>query len=66
MATHNEQYLVNADGDKVGVVLSVEEYERLLAALEELDSIKAYDAAKASGEKPISFEQAVQDIDQSR
>jgi len=31
-----------------------------------LESIRAYDAAKASGEKPIPFEQAVAEIERSR
>jgi len=38
-------------------------YNKLLAELEELESIRAYDAAKASGEKPIPFEQAVVKIE---
>jgi hypothetical protein len=48
------------------IVLSVKEYERLVEDLDELDSIRAYDAAKQSGETPIPFERAMREIDRSR
>ena len=44
---------------KISIELTVKEYERLLEDLEELEAIRAYDAAKGSGETPIAFEQAV-------
>lgn len=44
----------------------LETYHKLLAELEELESIRAYDAAKASGEKAIPFEQAVAEIERKR
>jgi hypothetical protein len=53
-------------GKKVAVVLAIEDYDKLLAEVEELDSMRAYDAAKASGEKPIPFEEATQQIECSR
>jgi predicted RNase H-like HicB family nuclease len=34
--------------------------------MEELDSIQSYDAAKASGEKAIPFEQAIAEVEQLR
>jgi hypothetical protein len=34
--------------------------------LEELESIRAYDAAKASGDEVIPFEQAVTEIERER
>jgi hypothetical protein len=52
-------------GKKVAVVLAIEDYDKLLAEAEQLDSIRAYDAAKASGEKPIPFEEATQQIERS-
>jgi len=57
---------VTKKGDRVSIVLASREYERLIEDLEELDSIRAYDAAKKSGEAPIPFEQALQDIERSR
>ena len=43
----NERYLVDADGNRVAVVLDIATYERLLEELEEVDATRAYDAALA-------------------
>jgi PHD/YefM family antitoxin component YafN of YafNO toxin-antitoxin module len=61
-----ERFVINREGQKVGVLLSMEEYSELLEELEELESIRAYDAAKASGEKPVPFEAAVEEIEGRR
>jgi len=66
MAVHEEQYVVDKNGNRVSVVLDVQEYQRLLQDLEELDSIRAYDRAKASGDQVIPFEQAVTEIETNR
>lgn len=66
MLTIKERYVVDESGARISVVLDIEDYERLLAELEELESIRAYDAAKASAEEPIPFEQAVAEIEQDR
>jgi hypothetical protein len=63
MNTHEERYVVDKYGNRLGVVLDVKEYETLLAEVEELESIRAFDQAKASGETPIPFEQAVSEIE---
>jgi hypothetical protein len=52
-------------GQKISIVLDVKDYEKLLDDLEELDSIRAYDAAKQSGETPVPFGQAIQEIERS-
>jgi PHD/YefM family antitoxin component YafN of YafNO toxin-antitoxin module len=41
------QYIVDEEGNRQSVVLSVEEYERLLDAAEELADIAAHDEAVA-------------------
>jgi len=63
MINIKEKYLVDDNGNRVGVVLNIKDYHRLLQELEELDSIRAYDAAKASGDEAIPFEQAVAEIE---
>jgi PHD/YefM family antitoxin component YafN of YafNO toxin-antitoxin module len=60
------QFVVNERGEKVAVVLSIEEYEKILEELEDLDDIRAYDEAKASGETPIPLEEALARIKKSR
>jgi len=41
------RYVVDENGKRVSVILPIEEYERLIEALEELEDIRAYDEAKA-------------------
>jgi hypothetical protein len=60
------QFLTNEKGEKIAVVISIEEYEKLLEELEELDDIRAYDEAKASGETPIPLHQALDEIERKR
>jgi hypothetical protein len=43
---------------KVTITLEAAEYEKLVDDLDELDAIRAYDAAKKSGETPILFKKA--------
>ena len=50
-------------GNRVGVLLHLEDYRKLLEELEELESIRAYDAAKAFGDETIPFEEAVAEIE---
>lgn len=57
-----ERYVVDENGSRVGVLLGVDDYRRLL---EELESIRAYDAAKASKDEVIPFEQAVAEIERA-
>lgn len=66
MAHLKERYLVDEKGDRVGVLLNIEEYRKMLAELEELESIRAYDAAKASKDNAVPFDQAVREIEQKR
>jgi len=61
-----ERLVVDEDGKRVGVFLDIEDYERLLEELEMLDDIRAYDEAKASGEEPIPFEEAMREIDEGK
>jgi len=61
-----KRYVTNRQGKKVAVVLAIDDYKKLLAEIEELESIRAYDAARASGGKAIPFEQATEEIERSR
>jgi hypothetical protein len=61
-----KKYVTDRRGQKIGVVLSIEDYKSILADIEELESIRAYDAAKASGDEAIPFQKAMQEIERLR
>jgi hypothetical protein len=60
------KFIKNKKGQKVSVVLDIKDYAALLEDLEELEAIRAYDAAKSSGEKPVPFETATKEIERAR
>ena len=63
MATIKERYVTDETGQPVGVLLELDDYRRLLDQLEELESIRAYDAAKTSSETPVPFDEALADLE---
>jgi hypothetical protein len=67
MSTVHPQYIVDESQHRTAVVVPVEEWERIVEELEELDDIRAYDAAKAEAktdpQEAIPFDQAVREIE---
>jgi PHD/YefM family antitoxin component YafN of YafNO toxin-antitoxin module len=61
-----EQYVVDQEGKRTAVLLDLKYYEELVAALEEVESIRAYDEAKASKDEAIPFDQATDEIERQR
>ena len=61
-----EGYVVDGEGNRIAVLVPMDEYERLGSALEEIESIRAYDLAKASCDEVIPLEQALEQIDRKR
>ncbi len=53
------EYLVDANSQRKAVVLTMAEWSEILEALEELDDIRAYDAAKAQKDEAMPFEMAL-------
>ncbi len=66
MSAFKENFIVDENGARVGVVLDIADYRKLLEDLEELNAIRAYDEAKASGDEAIPFEEAIAEIEQRR
>lgn len=62
-AAIRERYVVDEQGNQVGVLLDIRGYRRILEELEELEALRAYDAAKASGDEAIPFELAIEEIE---
>lgn len=61
-----ERFIVDEKGKRIGVLLDIEDYHRLLEELEELEAIRAYDAAKVSGDEVLPLEQALTEIEKDR
>lgn len=66
----NGRYVLDENGKRVGVLLDIEEYERMVEELEEFEDIRAYDEAVAELEpgedELIPFDQAVREIEGGR
>ena len=63
MSTDKEQFVVDDSGNKTAVLLDIERYSELLEAQEELESIRAFDEAKATNDEVIPFAKAVKEIE---
>jgi PHD/YefM family antitoxin component YafN of YafNO toxin-antitoxin module len=55
----HERYLIDKNGKRIAVLLGIDEYKRFLSEQEELESIRAFDAARSFKSTAIPFEQAV-------
>ena len=59
MTSIKPQVLTNSDGEKVAIVLPIEEYEKLVDALEELEDIKDYNLFVENPEPTIPLKKDV-------
>lgn len=66
MPAFKERFVVDEHGKRVGVLLEVDDYYKVLEELEELDAIRAYDAATAAPDEAIPFADAVAEIERHR
>lgn len=66
MVPIHPQYIIDENQNRKAVVLSWDDWERIMDELEELDDIRTYDAAKVGPQDSIPFEQAVKIIRQMR
>lgn len=63
------RYITDENGERTGVILSIEEYERMVDALEDLEDAEHIRAARETRtriergeEETIPFDQAMQEI----
>jgi len=66
MTEAKEKFVTDGQGNCVAVLLELDEYRRLLDALEELESIRAYDTAVAVREDTVPFDKAVEELKRDR
>jgi hypothetical protein len=50
MQTINPQYIIDKKGNRISVVISVNEFETIIEELEKLEDIRLYDEAKSVDE----------------
>lgn len=62
MVTLHPKYLVDGAQKRESVLLPLAEWERIIEELEDLDDLRAFDAAKAGLQEAVPFEQAVREI----
>ena len=59
MQITSEQYIVDAQGQRLSVVVEFDYYQKLLARLEKLEEIYAFDLAEESQDEAIPFSQVI-------
>jgi hypothetical protein len=64
MVTVHPEYVIDDQQNRKAVLLPTAEWEQIVGELEELDDIRAYDAAQQHAADRLPFEQAVREIQQ--
>jgi hypothetical protein len=62
MVTLHPEYVVDEQQHRKSVLLPLGEWERVVDELENLDDMRAFDAAKSGPQEVIPFERAVREI----
>ena len=62
MVTLHPEFTVDEKQHRRMVLLPVIEWDRVIEELEELDDIRAFDAARNTPQESVPFEQAVREI----
>jgi PHD/YefM family antitoxin component YafN of YafNO toxin-antitoxin module len=64
--TLHPQYITDKNGRKTSVLLSLEEYERLLSEVDAAEDLKLYDKAKSKKSATLPAEEVFQRIENRR
>lgn len=63
MVAIKQQFIKDKQGQSIAILMPIDQYNKMLEQLEEIDDIKAYDAAKAKDDEIIPFDQAINEIE---
>jgi len=66
MGAVRQQFIEDNQGKRIAVLMPIDQYNKMLEQLEEIDDIRAYDTAKAKEDEVIPFDQAVKEIEEGR
>ena len=63
---NSPHFIVDAEGQRTAVILDLATYEQMLEDLEELEDIRAADAAKREDPEGLPLNEALAEIEQMR
>ena len=66
MTLVKENFVTDAKGNKIAVLLPMKDYNKILEELEELEDIKTYDKAMSRKQAFIPLNQALKEIEAAR
>ena len=66
MTPIKESFVTDAKGKKIGVLLPIKEYQKILEELEDLEEVRAYDKAMSRKQEFIPLNQALKEIETAR
>ena len=66
MGALRQQFIEDKQGNRIAVLMPIDQYNKMLEQLEEIDDIRSYDAAKTEKDEIIPFDQAVNEIEKER
>ena len=66
MVPFKENFVTDANGKKLAVMLPIKEYNRMIEALEDAEDVKAYDKVMSRKQEFIPLEQALKEIAATR
>jgi hypothetical protein len=66
MGALRQQFIEDKQGKRIAVLMPIDQYNKMLEQLEEIDDIRAYDAAKDQDDEVIPFDQAIKEIEEGR
>jgi PHD/YefM family antitoxin component YafN of YafNO toxin-antitoxin module len=61
--TNEPQFIIDENGKRIAVIVSLEAYEELLEAAEELEDIQAYREAKARNEMAVPYQRVANEVE---
>jgi len=65
IALHPE-YIIDDSKKKKAVIIKIDEWEKIVEKLEELEDIESYDKEKSKMSEIIPFEQAIKEIEKGK
>lgn len=66
MGALRQQFIEDNQGKRIAVLMPIDQYNKMMEQLEEIDDVRAYDAAKAKEDEIIPFDQAINEIEKER